>query len=67
MSSKPKSMEEITFSVCLNNRKQSTLELFIREHWLAKELSNNSALSLYLVISEETEETVVGCRESFYC
>ena len=47
MSSEPKSMEEITFSVRLNNRDRSTIELFIREHWLAKKLLNNSALSLH--------------------
>ena len=50
MSSEPKSMEEITFSFRLNNREGSTLELFFREHWLAKKLLNNSALSLYLVM-----------------
>ena len=50
MSYEPKSMEDITFSVRLNNREGSTLELFIREHWLAKMLSNNSALSLNLVM-----------------
>ena len=43
-------MEEITFSVHLNNREGSTLELFIREHWLAKKLLNDSALSLHLVM-----------------
>ena len=32
-------------SVRLNNREGSTLELFIREHWLAEKLLNNSALS----------------------
>ena len=66
MSSEPKSMEEITFSVRLNNRDRSTIELFIREHWLAKKLLNNSALSLNLVIYL-FDETVAGCRESFYC
>ena len=50
MSSEPKSMEEITLSVRLNNREGSMLELFIREHWLAKTLLNNSALSLHLVM-----------------
>ena len=45
MSSEPKSMEEITFSVRLNNRERSTLELVVREHWLAKKLLNDSALS----------------------
>ena len=50
MSSEPKSMEEITFSVCLINREGSTLELIIREHWLAKKLLNNSALSLHLIM-----------------
>ena len=50
MSSEPKSMEEITFFVRLNNIEVSKLELFIREHWLAKTLLNNSALSLYLVM-----------------
>ena len=34
-------MGEITFSVRLNNREGTTLELFIREHWLAKNLLNN--------------------------
>ena len=58
-------MEEITFSVRLNNREGSTLELFIREH-LPKKLFNNSALSLNLVMYY-FDETVVGCRESFYC
>ena len=43
-------MGEITFSVRLNNRAGTTLELFIREHWLAKNLLNNSALSLHLVM-----------------
>ena len=43
MSSEPKSMEDITFSVRLNNKEGSTLELFIREHWLAKNVLNNSA------------------------
>ena len=43
-------MEEITFSACLNEAEESTVELFIREHWLANKLLNNSALSLYLVI-----------------
>ena len=43
-------MEEITFSVRLSNREGSTLELFIREHWLAKRLLNNSVLSLHLVM-----------------
>ena len=43
-------MEEITFSVHLNKRERSTLELFIREQWLAKKLLNNSDLSLYLII-----------------
>ena len=43
-------MEDITFSVRLNNREESMLELFIREHWLANMLSSNSALSLYLVM-----------------
>ena len=43
-------MEEISFSVSLNNREQSTLELFIRENWLAKKLLNNSVLSLHLVM-----------------
>ena len=66
MSSEPKSMEEITFSVRLNNRDRSTIELFIREHWLAKKLLNNSALSLNLVIYL-FDETVAGRRESFYC
>ena len=50
MSSEPKSMEDITFSARLNNREGSPLELFIREHWLAKKLSNNLALSLHLVM-----------------
>ena len=50
MSSEPKSMEDITFSVRVNNREGSTLELFIRQHWLAKKLLNNSALSLHLVM-----------------
>ena len=43
-------MEEITFSVPLNNREGSTIELFIREHWLAKTFLNNAALSLYIVM-----------------
>ena len=43
-------MEDITFSVRLNNREESMLELFIREHWLAKKLLSNSALSLHLVM-----------------
>ena len=42
--------EDITFSVRVNNREGSTLELFIRQHWLAKKLLNNSALSLHLVM-----------------
>ena len=50
MPSEPKSMEDITFSVRLNTREVSMLELFIREHWLAKKLLNNSALSSYLVM-----------------
>ena len=50
MSSEPKSMGDITFSVRLNNRERSSLELFIREHWLAKMLLNNLALSLHLVM-----------------
>ena len=37
-------------SVRLNNREGSTLELFIREHWLAKNLLNNSVLPLHLVM-----------------
>ena len=44
------SMEEIEFSVCLYKTEGRTLELVIREHWLAKKLLNNSALSLYLVM-----------------
>ena len=36
--------------VCWNNKEGSTLELFITEHWLAKKLLNNSALSLHLVM-----------------
>ena len=44
LASEPKSMEEITFSVRLNNRERSTLELFIKEHWLAKKLLNNSVI-----------------------
>ena len=43
-------MEEIIFSVRLNNSEESTLELFIREHWLPKKLLNNSVLSLHLVM-----------------
>ena len=46
-------MEEITFSVRLNTREGSTIELFgtlilkhYLEHWIATELLNNSALSL---------------------
>ena len=50
MPSEPKSMEEITFSVRLNKTEGSTLEVFIRKHWLAKTLLNNSTLSLYLVL-----------------
>ena len=50
MPSEPKSMEDITFSVRLNTREVSTLELFIREHWLAKKLLNNSDLFLYLAM-----------------
>ena len=50
MLSKPKSIEEIAFSVRLIKTEASTLELFIREYWLAKNLLNNSALSLYLVM-----------------
>ena len=50
MSSEPKSMEDSTFSVPLNTREVSTLELFIREYWLAKKLLNNSVLSLHLVM-----------------
>ena len=38
-------MEEVTFSIRLNKADESMLELFIREHWLAKKLLNNSALS----------------------
>ena len=41
-------MKDITFSVRLNNREGSLLELFIRELLLAKKLLNNSALSLHL-------------------
>ena len=36
-------MEEITFSVRLIKTQGSTLEVFIRKHWLAKKLLNNSA------------------------
>ena len=43
-------MEDITFSVRLSNREGRTLELFTREHWLAKKLLNNSVLSLHLVM-----------------
>ena len=43
-------MEEIAFSVRLNKMEGSTLELFIREHWLAKKLLNNSPLSLLLLL-----------------
>ena len=43
-------MEEITLSVCLNKTEESTLELFIREHGLAKKLLDNSALFLHLVM-----------------
>ena len=50
MPSKLKLMEEIIFSVRLNKTGGSALELFVKEHWLAKKLLNNSALSLYLVI-----------------
>ena len=50
MSSEPKSMKDITFSVRLSNREGHTLELFIREHWFAKKLLNNSVLSLHLVM-----------------
>ena len=57
MSSEPKSMEEITFSVRLNTREGSTIELFgtlilkhYLEHWIATELLNNSALSLNFVM-----------------
>ena len=50
MPSKLKLMEEIIFSVRLNQTGGSALELFVKEHWLAKKLLNNSALSLYLVI-----------------
>ena len=50
MPSKLKLMEEIIFSVRLNKTGGSALELFVKEHWLAKTLLNNSALSLYLVI-----------------
>ena len=48
MQSELKLMEEITFSACLIKTEGSTLELFMRKRWLAKKLSNNSALSLYL-------------------
>ena len=48
--SKLKLMEEIIFSVRLNQTGGSSLELFVKEHWLAKKLLKNSALSLYLVI-----------------
>ena len=50
MPSKLKLMEEIIFSVRLNKTGGSALELFVKGHWLAKTLLNNSALSLYLVI-----------------
>ena len=40
MSSEPKSMEEIAFSIRLNKTERSKLELFIREHWLGKMLFN---------------------------
>ena len=50
MSSELKLMEEITFSALLKKTEESTLELFTREHWLARKLLNNSALSYYLVI-----------------
>ena len=50
MSSEPTSMGEITFPVCLNKTKGSTLELFVREHWLEKKLLNYSVLSLHLVM-----------------
>ena len=43
-------MEQITFSVRLNRTEGSTVELFIREHSLAKKLLNNSALTLNLVM-----------------
>ena len=43
-------MKEIIFSVQLYKTEGSTLELLIREHWLANQLLNNSALTLYLVV-----------------
>ena len=45
MSSELKLMEDITFSDRLNQTEVSKLKLFILEHWLAKMLLNNSALS----------------------
>ena len=44
MSPELKLMEEITFSVRLNKTEGRTLELFIKEHWLAKKLLNNSVI-----------------------
>ena len=45
-----KLMEKIIFSVRLNNTEGSPLELFIRKYWSAKNILDNSASSLHLVI-----------------
>ena len=47
----PEIDEEITFAVHLNKTEGRTLELFIREHCLAKKVLNSSALSSCLLIS----------------
>ena len=59
-------MGEITFSARLINREGSTLQLFIREYWLAKKLLNNSALSLHLVMYLFCFSTGQSTYQSFY-
>ena len=41
-------MQDITFFIRLNNKEGNTLELFIREHWLAKKLLSNFSLTFTL-------------------
>ena len=45
-----KLMEKIIFSVRLNNTEGSPLELFIRKYWSTKNILDDPALSLHLVI-----------------
>ena len=60
MSFQLKLMEEITFSLILNKNKESTLELFIGEHWLAKTLLKNSALYLVLYLFQWSSGEIQG-------